>query len=187
MKRIVSMMHQRHSFPYASIDALGAEVLELPYEDRYSMMILLPWETTTLASVLKQLQSFGMDQIVQHLYATDAPMVDLSLPQFTVTADLTLNIMLQQMGLTDIFNATAADLSKMAEKPTHLSRIIQRTSIVVSERGGVAKQHWRKRSTAKQGTADVVFNVNRPFAFMILEQYTNTLLFCGEIRKPDHA
>lgn len=186
--RIVNMMHQRHTFPHADIVELKAQALELPYEDRYSMLILLPWKNSNLKTMLEQLRSYGIEQIVQQLYANDGVMVDVALPQFSVSADFTLNIMLEEMGLIDIFNATKANLSKISDEHVYLSRIIHRSLIMVNENGGsVARDDVRHMNLETEEPALIQFSVDRPFAFFIMERYTNTLLFCGEVRKPDHV
>lgn len=185
--REVSMMHQRHTFPYANITKLMAEVLELPYADRYSMLVLLPWQNTNINEVLERLRRNGIEQTIQQLYIADSPMIDVSMPHFAVTGDFTLNVMLEQMGLIDIFNSTAADMSKISIDPIFLSRIIHRTSVTVSEYGGIVRQQSLQKRAATEEPADVWFTVNRPFIFLIVERYTNSMLFCGTVRNPGHV
>lgn len=184
----VNMMFQRGQFSYTGIKELDSLVLELPYgdEDRISMIILLPRKGVLLTSVLDKLSSFGIGRVITELRRADdefeEDQVEVFLPRFSITADFTLNVILEQMGLTDIFNVKKANLSNISKHPIYLSRIIHKATIDVNEVGTVA--------TAATGAIfankaiSPRFHANRPFAFLIVEKNTNTLLFCGQVRNP---
>lgn len=184
----VNMMFQRGQFSYTGIKELDSLVLELPYgdEDRISMIILLPRKGVLLTSVLDKLSSFGIGRVITELRRADdefeEDQVEVFLPRFSITADFTLNVILEQMGLTDIFNVKKSNLSNISKHPIYLSRIIHKATIDVNEVGTVA--------TAATGAIfankaiSPRFHANRPFAFLIVEKNTNTLLFCGQVRNP---
>ncbi|XP_055326581.1 serine protease inhibitor 77Ba-like isoform X3 [Sitodiplosis mosellana] len=184
----VNMMFQRGTFTYTGIKELDSLVLELPYgeQDQLSMIVMLPRKGVLLTSVLEKLSSFGISRVVTELRRAEAEFeedqVEVFLPRFSITADFTLNVILEQMGLTDIFNVKKANLSGISKHPIFLSRIIHKATIDVNEVGTVA--------TAATGAIfankaiSPRFHANRPFAFMIIEKNTNTLLFCGQVRKP---
>ncbi|XP_031626409.1 serine protease inhibitor 77Ba-like isoform X2 [Contarinia nasturtii] len=184
----VNMMFQRGSFSYTGINELDSLVLELPYGDQenLSMLLLLPRKGVLLTSVLEKLSSFGIARVITELRRADSDFeedqVEVFLPRFSITADFTLNVILEQMGLTDIFNVKKANLSRISRHPIYLSRLIHKAQIDVNEVGTVA--------TAATGAIfankaiSPRFQANRPFAFLIIEKNTNTLLFCGQVRKP---
>lgn len=184
----VNMMFQRGQFSYTGIKELDSLVLELPYgdEDRISMIILLPRKGVLLTSVLDKLSSFGIGRVITEFRRADdefeEDQVEVFLPRFSITADFTLNVILEQMGLTDIFNVKKSNLSNISKHPIYLSRIIHKATIDVNEVGTVA--------TAATGAIfankaiSPRFHANRPFAFLIVEKNTNTLLFCGQVRNP---
>lgn len=64
--------------------------------------------------------------------------VEVYLPRIRITADFTLNVVLEQMGLVDIFDANKANLSGIAKYSPYLSRIIHKAKIEVNEEGTVA-------------------------------------------------
>lgn len=86
------------------------------------------------------------------------------------------------MGLTDIFNVKKANLSRISKHPIFLSRIIHKATIDVNEVGTVASAATGAIFANK--AISPRFQANRPFAFLIIEKNTNTLLFCGQVRKP---
>lgn len=108
--------------------------------------------------------------------------VEVYLPRLSTTADFTLNSILNQMGLWDIFDPQLANLSKISKHSPYLSRIIHKAQIEITEEGTIA-------SAASGGTfanknTPPRFYANRPFAYLILEKQTNILIFCGQVKDP---
>ena len=182
------MMFQRGTFTYTGIKELDSLVLELPYgeQDQLSMIVMLPRKGVKLTTVLEKLYSFGIARVVTELRRAEAEFeedqVEVFLPRFSITADFTLNVILEQMGLTDIFNVKKANLSGISKHPIFLSRIIHKATIDVNEVGTVASAATGGIFANK--AISPRFQANRPFAFLIIEKNTNTLLFCGQVRKP---
>lgn len=184
----VNMMFQSGSFLYSGIRELAASALELPYGDdeRMSMIILLPENGTLLTTMLEKLSSLGIEGLLTQLkegsegYEDDV--LEVLLPRFSITADFTLNVILEQMGLIDIFDVTKANLSKISRHPTYLSRIIHKAQIDVNEVGTVASAVTA--ATLMNKSSPPRFYANHPFAFLIIDKNTNTLLFCGQVRNP---
>lgn len=184
----VNMMFQRGQFSYTGITELDSHVLEMPYgeEDKLSMIILLPRKRVELTTVLERLAAYGLGRVMTELRRADADFeedeIEVFLPRFSITADFTLNVILEQMGLTDIFDIKKANLSRISQHSIYLSRIIHKAKIDVNEVGTVA--------TAATGAIfankaiSPRFYANRPFAYLIIEKTTNTLLFCGQVRNP---
>lgn len=182
------MMFQRGPFSYTGIKELDSLVLELPYgdQDRLSMILLLPRKGVMLTSVLNKLSSYGIGRVMTELRRADAEYeedpVEVYIPRFSITADFTLNVILEQMGLTDIFNVKKANLSRISKHPIYLSRVIHKAQIDVNEVGTVASAATGAIFANK--AISPRFHANRPFAFLIIERITNTLLFCGQVRNP---
>lgn len=182
------MMFQRGTFSFTGIKELDSLVLELPYGDdeRLSMILILPQSGAFLTSVLDKLSSYGIGRVMTELRRADAEFeedeVEVFLPRFSFTADFTLNVILEQMGLTDIFNVKKANLSKISKHAVYLSRIIHKAQIDVNEIGTVASAATGAILANK--SISPRFQANRPFAFLIIEKQTNTLLFCGQVRNP---
>lgn len=92
-------------------------------------------------SVLQRLKTTGTQFIISKLaqakldYSEDD--VEVYLPRLSITSDLTLNSVLKDMGLLDIFNIEKADLDKIS-KETYLTRIIHKAKIEVNEEGTIA-------------------------------------------------
>lgn len=63
--------------------------------------------------------------------------VEVYLPRLSTRSDFTLNSVLQDMGLLDIFDPNTSDLSKIS-KQSYLSRIIHKAQIEMNEEGTTA-------------------------------------------------
>lgn len=184
----VNMMFQRGPFSYTAIAELESHVLELPYgkEDRLSMIILLPRKQVHLTTVMERLSNYGIASMLAELRRADAEFeedeVEVFVPRFSITADFTLNVILEQMGLSDIFDANRANLSRISKHSIYLSRIIHKAKIDVNEVGTVATAAtgaiFANKATPPR------FYANRPFAFLIIEKQSKTLLFGGQVRNP---
>lgn len=179
----VNMMYKKGQFSYNAIVDLQSHALELPYgdEERLSMIILLPKAATALTTVLENLSSYGIESLLRELQMDGNIEVEVYLPRFSITSDFTLNSVLEQMGIKDIFDGRKANLSKMTRR-AYVSRIVHKAQIDVNEVGTVAAAVTAAEIVDKMSPPK--FMANRPFAFLIVEKHTNSLLFCGQVRNP---
>lgn len=186
----VPMMSQRNAFPFATIVALDATVLELPYgeQNRLCMMLILPRPNTTLTAVFQRLHSFNVEQIHQELHRFDGTDdyeetdVELYLPKFRIDSDLELRTVFEHLGIVDIFDPVKAKLAHMSSHEIYVSRVFHKAIIKVDEVGTVAAAITGGTLSFKQSPVQLVFD--RPFGFIIADRITHTLLFAGQVRHP---
>lgn len=107
------------------------------------------------------------------------------LPRFSISSDYKLNSILQKMGLYDLFDVRRANLNKISRHATFVSQFVQKARVDVDEKGTVAAAVSEVSLSFQSIPAQ--FIVNRPFAFMIIERMTNTILFCGHVRDPTNT
>lgn len=178
-------MFRKGGCTHIPMPQLGADIIELAYgfDRKYSMIILLPRKKTSLIRMIDNLRIFGLNHVIQNLDKTEVdPDLELFLPRFSIKSDYNLNGILQQMGLTDIFDANKANLSKISQNPIHVSQFKQKSIIEVNEKGTTAVSITSAVLTFQSLPAQ--FQVNRPFAFLIIERTTNSILFCGQVKNP---
>lgn len=176
----------------ASISQLGAHVLEVPYgrEDRLCMFVLLPLKGVQLPDVFARLAGFSIQSISDELHKfdhaddPDENEVDFHLPRFRIGSDLKLNSLLEEMGIKDIFG-NGANLHRISDDPIYVSSIVHKAVVEVNEEGTVAAAASGGSVSFKATPFD--FNCNRPFGFLMIERRTGTLLFAGQVRRPNQA
>ena len=178
-KSKVMMMFQRHGF----LAYLGSDMdfAEFPYgDDNYCMDVFLPHEDKKLDECMK-----NFDQKTFEEYLKKAVMTELlvEMPRMKLTYKTSLVKPLMAMGMTDAFTANA-DFSGISDEKTSISDVIQATFVNVDEEGTEAAAVTI--ATFKNTmTGDIVkyFTMNRPFAYIIREKTTGTILFMGKVRK----
>ena len=85
--------------------------------------------------------------------------------------------------MSDAF-AKNANFSKITDKELYVSDIHQTTFIKVDEEGTEAAAETDEILKCKEVIPDTLdFNMNRPFAYLIREKKTGTILFMGKVRK----
>lgn len=95
-----------------------------------------------VSKVIENIGNVGITKLMKDIEDSQAKFeddeVEVFLPRIKITADFVLNSLLEDMGLTDIFDPNAADLSGIAKYSPYLSRIIHKAKIEVTEEGTVA-------------------------------------------------
>ncbi|XP_023935122.2 serine protease inhibitor 77Ba-like [Bicyclus anynana] len=184
----VNMMYRRHNYPFANIKTLQAKVLEIPYgkDNRLSMLIMLPNPGVSLNNMFYNFGNESLDTIFNELkisaeqYSDDE--VDCLLPRFKIETSLELTDALKKMGIIDLFDERKARLPLMAYLPTHVSRIIHKAEIEVTEEGTVASAATAAFLGNRIGA--LKFEANKPFCYLIVEKVTNSITFGGFYHTP---
>lgn len=173
----VKMMNGKAHYPYAYNDDF--HIAELGYGNMaFSMVILLPYEGNTLEESLKNLTRENWEKWYSQRYNMK---LDVKLPRFEIMYEKDLIEDMKALGMKDAFDGNLADFSSMSTVDTYLNFLKQFTYIKVNEEGTEAA------ATTIVGNGDYAagpnpnFHVNRPFAFMIKEKSTGTILFMGKV------
>ncbi|XP_074003039.1 leukocyte elastase inhibitor-like [Numenius arquata] len=189
-KKPVQMMYQKGMFKFGYIEEMGAQVLELPYAQKsLSMIILLPGDMADgSTSGLEQIESTMTYENLtlwassEHMFETR---VEVYLPRFKLESTFNLNEVLQEMGMTDIFTESKADLSAMSfAKSLVLSNVVHKTYVEVNEEGTVAAAGTGAVIVRRSLPLTEVFMADHPFLFFIRHNPTNTILFFGKLCSP---
>lgn len=157
--------------------------ISLPYGNgAFYMQLLLPHENVSLENVAKDLEK-TLNWETTDLVGVRAN-VSLELPKFEIDFSVSLNEVLEELGMKAPFYPTTADFSAMSEIPTFISFVKQKASITVNEKGSEAAA-VTVIGMVESSVGDPVvardFHVNRPFLFLIKELSTNAIFFMGEV------
>lgn len=186
-KKKVPMMRTMEYFPYAEMD--GYTIVGLPYRNyKYYMYFVLPDEGKDLGAVLSNLPTLSWKQLISSM-KTDAE-VYVHIPKFEVEERYTLNDMLKKMGVQKAFVEGEAEFDRMFDVNQDawdfwISKVIQKAKIAVAEWGTEAAA---VTVVVMDGATDagpghepkrINFFCDRPFAFVIGERTSGTILFEG--------
>ncbi len=175
----VPMMNLEESFIHIQTDDFN--IAEFPYgNSAFSMVILLPAEGKTLDESLVNLTYENWSELYDD---TRFEKLIVKLPRFELNSNKDLADDLKSMGIKDAFFEETADFSKLTPSPDFSMGVVDQViNIKVNEEGTEAStvtniHKWPTSNSSRR------FHVDRPFAFMIKEKSTGTILFMGKVTK----
>ena len=174
----VNMMNQKDTFAYSADNY--AQYLDMPYGNKaFSMTVILPKDGRTTADVLNYLTVDTWNSIISYM---PTKKVEVHIPRFNTKNDLNMIPPLQNMGMKQAFT-DLANFSNIADIQLLISSIRHITNIEVTEEGteAAAVTIIGIVATAMPVDPDPVFNVNKPFLFVIREKSTGVILFMGKM------
>lgn len=174
----VKMMMQNEDFGYYHNETFA--LAEFPYgNSAYSMVVLLPHENKTLT---ESLQLFTADYWTESVQMANQNL-NVQFPRFEMNYETDLIQIMKNLGVSDVFDREKADFSQMTSTSLFLGLLKQATSIKVDEKGTEAASVTVGSGmiTAPGPQDPVDFYINRPFAFLIKEKSTGTILFMGKV------
>jgi serine protease inhibitor len=182
-RRLVSTMHTKRECLYFENEELQA--VAIPYKDqRFNMFILLPKPNCPMGRVADFL---AKPQWWLNFKTTE---VDLSLPRFTFSTAQELTTAIKEIGMPGIFTEQA-DFSGIVQPPhkIQVDAILHKTHICVNETGTEAAAVTAMEAQASFIMVDnsIKMNVNRPFAFALMNMPTQSALFAGTVSDPVEA
>jgi serine protease inhibitor len=176
----VNMMSMKDTFAYSQTDI--AQYLEMPYGNKaFSMTVILPADNKTTTDVLNSLSAANWSVTLSSLIMQP---VTVYLPRFKVTNSFNLNQELQDMGMKLAFT-DFADFSNIAALPLKISYVIHNTYCTVDEEGTEAAAVTSIGIVTSAERQPIIFNVNKPFLFVIREKSTGVILFIGKMGNVD--
>ncbi|XP_038192902.1 serine protease inhibitor A3N-like [Arvicola amphibius] len=171
------------STPYFRDEELSCTVVELKYTGNASALFILPdegrmqqVEASLQPETLRKWRDSLMPSLIDELYV----------PKFSISTDYSLEGILQQLGIKEIFS-TQADLSGITgAKDLSVSRVVHKAVLDVTETGTEAAAATGMRL---MGSALILepleVHFNRPFLMTISDTETQTSLFMAKVTNPN--
>lgn len=163
---------------FAAHDSDGAHWLELPYGNyTYNMMLILPDEGVNLDEYMSKVTA----ETYKEISGFSQWVGKITLPRFTVKSNFNLSEILKALGMENALSGDA-DYSGITDNKLYFGGVIQKTWLCVDEGGTEAAAATSTGGYISPGPAlETEFVFNRPFAFIIRETSTNSILFIGKI------
>lgn len=159
------------------------DIVEFPYGNRvFSMVVFLPHKGEKIETCLKDINSKMVNNI--DIYS-DIITVCVKMPRIDLKCETNFNDCLKALGMKDAFSSNANFTKISSNNDLYVSEINQATFIKVTEEGTKAAAETDEVLRAKEivETKEFEFNMNRPFAYIIREKVSGTILFMGKVRK----
>jgi len=176
------MMMQDITFPLYSNDIFSA--VEMPYgQGNFVMTVLLPADGKTTSDIVATFNADNWKTLNDGLIATK---VHINMPKFKMTYETSLNSLLIAMGMSDAFSPMTAKFTGInSGGGLYISSVKHKTMINVDEEGTIAAAVTSVGMTMtaiEQGPP--IFNINKPFVFVLSEKSTGAILFTGRMMDP---
>jgi serine protease inhibitor len=181
----VKMMHVKSDFKVHWGQVYNA--VQLPYANgQFNMTLLVPRGENTIESVLSNLSAAEWSKLQhEHLSVTG---VEVGLPRFTFEYSVMLNSTLKKLGMNRAFG-NGPQFGKINKSiPTKVDFVKQDAFLGIDEKGTEAAAVTTVAMAVLSAGGNIVppkFICDRPFALIISEKTSNTILFMGKIMNPD--
>jgi serpin B len=185
----VPTMNRTGLFRLAQKD--GVTALEIPYKGgEMSMMLLVPDEIEGLAAFEGELDTKKLDSLAGAMREEE---VWLALPSFEVSpsGSLSLGDPLTALGMPLAFDRARADFTGIANPPNpgdglFIAKVFHKGFVRIDEKGTEAAAAtavvMKSRSMADPPPREL--KVNRPFLFLIRDNWSGLVLFLGRVSDP---
>ncbi|MEW5767814.1 MAG: serpin family protein [bacterium] len=179
------MMTQERDFQY--FENADFQAIDLPYgEGDFRMTIFLPREQKNVDSLIAE---FNPENWNQWRISFSEQKGTLQLPKFTLEYELSLNDILEALGMAIAFDPLQADFTRMYKKEQvtenlYISQVKHKTFVKVDEEGTEAAAVTSVEMTLTALPSGFSMRVDRPFVLVIREDHSQTILFIGKIVEP---
>ncbi|MFN8257945.1 MAG: serpin family protein [Bacteroidales bacterium] len=162
------------------------QILEMPYSTgNLSLVLIMPKQDYNLDSIYASFNAFNFNFWTNELYLK---LVNLSIPKFRIESTTELSPLLVSDGCKLPFSAMA-DFSRITDKKTHISSLIQKTVISIEENKNknlTEQVISEDKSFLNKDNTFVSFKANKPFIFVIKDNLNSNILALGKVILPTY-
>ncbi|KAH8254294.1 hypothetical protein KR032_009430, partial [Drosophila birchii] len=181
----VAMMYNEDVYGLADIPELDATVLELPYKNSgTSMLILLPKQPNGLANLERRLAGRELD-LNKIAARVRRQTVTIRVPKFRVEFEQDMTVPLQELGVRQMFTSQSQIniMLEKRDKKVRVEKILQKAFIDVGEAGTeAAAASYAKFVPLSLPMKTPEFTADHPFVFAI--RTASSVLFIGHVEHP---
>lgn len=164
----------------AAHDSNGAGWVRIGYGNgRFAMILILPDENVSLGEYLASIDNSTFSEMTSFMKSYEGTIV---LPKFDISCKTELKEVMKSLGIVKAFGD--ADFSPLSEDMARIDRILQKTHITVNEEGAeIAAVTGSGLTMLPEPAETAEFIFDHPFAFIVHERSSDTILFMGCINK----
>ncbi|MGN1001723.1 MAG: serpin family protein [Oscillospiraceae bacterium] len=178
-------MHKGGSRAYCWGEMFSA--VSLPFAEGGMMSFILPDEGVSLDELLAQAELYAyLESSSGSWEKSKYLIVNMAVPKFDVSSELDLIAGLQELGVTAVFDAAAADFSPMTDDTgAYVSQVKHAARVMIDEEGCTAAAFTVIQAPGSSEPPDetVDFLLDRPFLFAITGG-AGQILFLGVVNQP---
>ncbi|KAI1299616.1 Neuroserpin [Halotydeus destructor] len=175
----VDFMQVRASFSYYANSRVGYKLIELPYGQGVTMVILLPDKGK---KVVNMVDEYDLTDTRSTISFKSTP-VDVKLPKFKLEEEYKLSTTLSNLSLREVFSSRA-NFSAMTDDRVALDEVTLKSAIEVNEEGTEVAAVASAGLVRQIGPTYEEFHCDRPFLFYVRDdRLAHLSLFYGRITR----
>ncbi|NWY45880.1 A1AT protein, partial [Sylvia atricapilla] len=174
----VEMMIRDGFYKAFSDRKLSCEVVQIPYKGDVAALFILPNK-----GKMKQLErALTKSTVSKWERSLQRRRMELHIPKLSISATYDLKRILMNLGVTDVFS-NRADLSGITGNPdVKVSKATHKALLKIHENGTEAAA--ASSIDFLPHSAPPILKFDHPFLLLIIDQYTQSILFMGKIVNP---
>lgn len=149
-------------------------------DQKYAFVALLPNKGVSVSDYVASLTGEKLHEVLSNIKSVQ---VNAAIPKFEIEYDVEMNDILEEMGMIEAFDPTAADLSGIGSSISgnlYISRVLHKTFIAVDEKGTKAGAATVVEVSDESAPMEVeTVYLNRPFVYMLIDCEANLPFFIG--------
>jgi len=161
-------------------------LIDIPYGNKqFQMTILLPQQGYSVDKVWQNITPVELATLDAN---SDTTTVELYMPKFEMKYKKQLDEILKAMGMDKAFTESAEFTKLLADVSNlFISKVLHQSYLKVDEKGSEAAAATivEVSVTSLDPGKPKEIKINRPFAFMIREKHTGSILFAGKMINPN--
>jgi len=178
------MMQKKFRFAFNYSGELEAQVVELPYSNGASMLLVVPQYIGGLNGIEDKITPDVIDDLVKNLDRSGGDEVLVKMPKFELEVGMDLKDTLEKCGLTRIFNPEVNPLSEMTHAGLHIGAAVHKVKIIVDDKGTEAAAATGMIGMMRMmPMMPIMIEANKPFLFFI--RYEGETVFAGRFASPN--
>lgn len=184
----MNMNTNSDSVSYYKDENITALKMDLKKYDDTQLEFLAIMPEDNLSNYVETFSIDKLNNITKNLKLASetASDVKITIPRFSFDYDLKLKNDLMNLGITDAFDPSVADFTKISDTGLHVSDALHKANIDFTEKGikaGATTVIIMKDLFAK--AINELIEINKPFLYVIRDKNTNETWFVGTVYEPN--
>ena len=158
------------------------QMVKIPYgSGKFYMLLLVPDSENSVSDITENLTATTLDNWLGTMHKSKT---DLYLPRFEFEYKKKLNDPLIEMGMPEAFSNFANFSGINPANNLKISKVLHKSFIKTDEKGTEAAAVTSVEISLTSVGPNGGLHVDKPFIFFIMEEDTNSILFCGKVGNP---
>lgn len=176
----VPMMVQSGSIGYLHDSVIPCQLVQMEYVGNGTIFFILPDQDQMDAVIA----AFSRDTIRRWDLLLTKRQMNLHIPKFSMSDTHDLKDVITEMGIADLFTSQS-DFSDYTQDASKAPKVVHKAMLQLDEKGGLPVATRKARKAPLPPTSELLtVKLNRPFAFMVFDDFTWSSLLIGKVVNP---